>query len=80
MKYPDINIQIRYPNKLINADTPCDYEMARSRHTGETLTVENMIDDIKLRRITCFCFNQQPINPHIISLRCARLHVIKKNS
>ena len=22
MKYPDINIQIRYPNKLINADTP----------------------------------------------------------
>ena len=24
MKYPDINIQIRYPNKLINADTPLD--------------------------------------------------------
>ena len=22
MKYPDINIQIKYPNKLINADTP----------------------------------------------------------
>ena len=22
MKYPDINIQIKYPSKLINADTP----------------------------------------------------------
>ena len=22
MKYPDIDIQIKYPNKLINADTP----------------------------------------------------------
>ena len=22
MKYPDISIQIKYPNKLINADTP----------------------------------------------------------
>ena len=22
MKYPDINIQMKYPNKLINADTP----------------------------------------------------------
>ena len=22
MKYPDNNIQIKYPNKLINADTP----------------------------------------------------------
>ena len=24
MKYPDINIQIKYPNKLINADTPSE--------------------------------------------------------
>ena len=25
MKYPDINIQIKYPKKLINADTPSMY-------------------------------------------------------
>ena len=30
MKYPDINIQIKYPNKLINADTPlvCQYHVS----------------------------------------------------
>ena len=27
MKYPDINIQIRYPNKPINADTPSEFEI-----------------------------------------------------
>ena len=41
MKYPDTNIQIEYPNKLINADTPsvkvhmkekkCERERERER-------------------------------------------------
>ena len=29
MKYPDINIQIEYPNKLINADTPLEVGLIR---------------------------------------------------
>ena len=29
MKYPDINIQIKYPNKLINADTPLEGDFLR---------------------------------------------------
>ena len=29
MKYPDINIQIKYPNKLINADTPIKERLTR---------------------------------------------------
>ena len=44
MKYPDITIQIKYPNKLINADTPLvktyesvhtkfrDFAMSQSRN------------------------------------------------
>ena len=35
MKHPDINIQIKYPNKLINADTPS--ETVRAKDTeGQT--------------------------------------------
>ena len=29
MKYPDINIQIKHPNKLINADTPLETQSGR---------------------------------------------------
>ena len=36
MKYPDINIQIKYPNKLINADTPSVWDLSVARNSRET--------------------------------------------
>ena len=39
MKYPDISIQIKYPNKLINAHTPLVSQLQR-RVGGNTLKDE----------------------------------------
>ena len=38
MKYPDIDIQIKYPNQLINADTPIESENG-GQATTETMKV-----------------------------------------
>ena len=38
MKYPDINIQMKYPNKLINADTP---KVTKSEHFPKNRVVRH---------------------------------------
>ena len=34
MKYPDINIQIKYPNKMVNADTPSGVREQEKQNRG----------------------------------------------
>ena len=45
MKYPDINIQIKYPNKLINADTP---KLADLSSSDQMFTLHDDASELKL--------------------------------
>ena len=58
MKYPDIGIQMKYPNKLINADTPYTRQLRaikREKKLSEILmSVDPSISATKLKKISLF--------------------------